>query len=187
MIPIRALQTGKARLAGTLDEGAHLALATALANRVVEAARNLPTVVVSSAADVLDWARSLGLATVPDPGAGLDAAVAAGFHHWATAGMAQVIVAHADLPRAQPAALDRFASCDEIVTIVPCHRDDGTPVLTVPTAAGAFPFAYGPGSARRHAAIARRRGLPVRVVRDPDLGFDVDTPADLTELATYSA
>ena len=45
-------------------------------------------------------------------------------------------------------------------------------------------FAYGPGSAARHEAEARRHGLDVQVVRDPALGFDVDTPADLAELST---
>ena len=39
-----------------------------------------------------------------------------------------------------------------------------------------FKFAYGPGSFRRHAAEARQRGLAVRVVRDRDLAFDVDSP-----------
>ena len=90
-----------------------------------------------------------------------------------------MIVAHADLPHARPGALERFATiAPGIVTIVPCHRDDGTPVLSVPAGAG-FAFAYGPGSARRHAAIARGLGLAVHIVRDPELGFDVDVPADL--------
>ncbi len=68
------------------------------------------------------------------------------------------------------------------MAIVPCHRDDGTPVLSVPTDVD-FHFAYGPRSFRRHAAEARRLGLGVRVVRDRDLGFDVDVPDDLVSLA----
>jgi 2-phospho-L-lactate guanylyltransferase (CobY/MobA/RfbA family) len=65
--------------------------------------------------------------------------------------------------------------------IVPDHRDDGTPVLSLPTAAP-FTFAYGPDSAARHANEARRRSLTVRIVRDPALGFDVDLAVDLAEL-----
>jgi 2-phospho-L-lactate guanylyltransferase len=68
-----------------------------------------------------------------------------------------------------------------VVALVPCHRDDGTPVLSVPTTVP-FRFAYGPGSFRRHAAEARRLGLGVRVVRDADLAFDVDLPGDLDQL-----
>ena len=66
---------------------------------------------------------------------------------------------------------------------MPCHHDDGTPVLSIPTAAAAtFAFAYGPGSFRRHVAAARAAGLAVRVVRDPALAFDVDTVDDVATL-----
>jgi 2-phospho-L-lactate guanylyltransferase len=65
---------------------------------------------------------------------------------------------------------------------VPCHRDDGTNVVSLP-AGSPFRFGYGPGSFRRHAAEARRLGLAVRVVRDPELAFDVDLPEDLAALA----
>ena len=92
------------------------------------------------------------------------------------------MVAHADLPRARPGALVRFATRPPgVVALVPCHRDDGTPVLSIPASVD-FPFAYGPGSARRHAAIARGLGLATHVVRDPELGYDVDVPADLATL-----
>jgi 2-phospho-L-lactate guanylyltransferase len=92
-------------------------------------------------------------------------------------------VAHADLPRAQHLARLARDAAQPVVALVPCHRDDGTPVLSVPTAAD-FRFAYGPDSFRRHAAEARRLGLGLRVVRDPDLAFDVDIPADLLALGT---
>jgi 2-phospho-L-lactate guanylyltransferase (CobY/MobA/RfbA family) len=64
------------------------------------------------------------------------------------------------------------------VTLVPDRRDDGTNVACVPVDVG-FRFSYGGGSFRRHAAEARRLGLPLRIVRDPVLGWDVDLPADL--------
>jgi 2-phospho-L-lactate guanylyltransferase len=54
-------------------------------------------------------------------------------------------------------------------------------VLSVPIGVP-FRFAYGPGSFVRHVAEAERLGLDVRVVRDPDLAFDVDVPADLEQL-----
>jgi 2-phospho-L-lactate guanylyltransferase (CobY/MobA/RfbA family) len=69
-----------------------------------------------------------------------------------------------------------------VVTAVPCHRDDGTPVLSLPTTATNFVFAYGPGSFRRHAAAARAAGLAFRVRRDGRLGRDVDAPEDLVGL-----
>jgi 2-phospho-L-lactate guanylyltransferase len=87
-----------------------------------------------------------------------------------------VIVAHADLPLATDLAwLSWFRAG---VTLVPDRHRDGTNVVCVPTRVG-FRFAYGPGSFDRHYAEARRLGLPVRVVTEPLLAWDVDVPADL--------
>jgi 2-phospho-L-lactate/phosphoenolpyruvate guanylyltransferase len=187
VIPIRAFRSGKARLADALDEDQRAGLALAMAERVVAAAGVLPIVVVSSDREVGTWVDAAGIERVDDPGRGLDAAVAAGFEHHRARERRRVIVAHADLPLARPAALVRFAAAGpDIVTIVPCHRDDGTPVLALPTDVP-FPFAYGPGSARRHAAAARALGCAVHLVRDPLLGYDVDVPADLAHLDTLFA
>jgi 2-phospho-L-lactate guanylyltransferase len=182
VIPIRAFARGGARLAGALSPAAREDLARRMADRVVAAAGPLPVVVVSSAPEVLAWAETRGVATAPDPG-GLDAAVAAGLAWCANAGAVRAIVAHADLPRARPGALVRFAADagSDVAVLVPCHRDDGTPVLTVPVHRPVA-LAYGPGSFRRHGARAREAGLGVKVVRDAELGFDLDLPEDLAGL-----
>lgn len=183
VIPIRAFRSGNARLAAALDADQRAELALAMAERVLAAAGTLPVAVVTADAEVRAWADAAGVAVVADPDRGLDGAAAAGVAFHRDLGRRRVVVAHADLPRAQPGTLERFAVVGPgIVTIVPCHRDDGTPVLSVPADAG-FGFAYGPGSARRHAAIARALGLATHVVRDPELGYDVDVPADLVALA----
>jgi 2-phospho-L-lactate guanylyltransferase CofC len=179
VIPLRAFASGKARLAAVLNDDERTELATMMANRVVAAAGLLPIVVVSSAPEVQAWADGHGLCVVDDPGDGLDGAVVVGASHLRDRGFARLIVAHADLPRARPGALERFGATEpDIVTIVPCHRDDGTPILSVP-AEPTFPFSYGIGSARRHAALARQLGLAVRIVRDRELGYDIDLPEDL--------
>ena len=67
------------------------------------------------------------------------------------------------------------------MVVVPDRHGDGTNVLLVPTGAG-FEFAYGPGSFAAHLAEAERLGLPVEVVHDDDLAWDIDTPEDLTVL-----
>jgi 2-phospho-L-lactate guanylyltransferase len=187
VIPIRAFAVGKARLATTLDDARRTELAQRMAERVLAAAGDLPRVVVTSAPEVVAWAEARGAAVVTDPG-DLDGAAAAGARWCADRGLVRAVVAHADLPRAAPASLLRFAADGDrpVAAIVPCHRDDGTPVLAVPTAPS-FAFAYGAGSFRRHAAHARAAGLAVRVVRDPDLGFDVDLPADLAVLTASAS
>jgi 2-phospho-L-lactate/phosphoenolpyruvate guanylyltransferase len=184
VVPIRAFALGKARLAGHLPTDERAALGRRLAECVVTAAHDLPVLVVSSDDDVRTWATERSLPTLADPGS-LDAAAAAGRAWFAAAGYARVVVAHADLPRARTFSGVIRDEGRPIVTLVPCHRDDGTPVLSVPTH-GDFTFRYGPGSFRRHAAEARRRGFGVRVVRDPDLAFDVDTAEDLAQLASDS-
>jgi 2-phospho-L-lactate guanylyltransferase len=180
VIPIRAFALGKARLAASLESAERAALGRRWAEQVAHAAAPMPVVVVSSDPDVRAWASDLTLDVLDDPGT-LDAAAAAGRDHLRTGGCTRVVVAHADLPRARDLARLARDAAQPIVALVPCHRDDGTPVLSVPTAAD-FRFAYGPGSFRRHAAEARRLGLGLRVVRDPDLAFDVDIPDDLVTL-----
>jgi 2-phospho-L-lactate/phosphoenolpyruvate guanylyltransferase len=180
VIPVRAFALGKARLAAQLDDTTRAELARKLADRVGAAAGELPTVVVSSATDVREWAQGLGLDVVDDPGT-LDDAAAAG-RAWARArGCARAVVAHADLPFAESLAPLARDGARPIVALVPCHRDDGTTVISVPVDVP-FRFAYGPGSFRRHAAEARRLGLGFRVVRDAELAFDVDVPDDLDRL-----
>jgi 2-phospho-L-lactate guanylyltransferase len=182
VIPIRAFAVGKARLSGTLEAAPRAELAEWMADQVLAAASPLPVVVVSSADDVRAWAARHGVTVLDDPG-DLNAAVAAGVAWCASHGLVRAIVAHADLPHAPVGGLVRFAADDvlPIMSVVPCHRDDGSPVMSVPVSAP-FTFAYGPGSFRRHLAAARAAGLAVRVVRDRDLGFDVDVPEDLAAL-----
>ncbi len=180
VIPVRAFALGKARLAAQLDDATRVELARRLADRVAAASAELPTVVVSSASDVRDWARARGLDVLDDPGT-LDDAAAAGREWIAGHGRARAVIAHADLPFARSLAPLARDGARPIVAVVPCHRDDGTTVLSVPVDAP-FRFAYGPGSFRRHAAEARRLGLGFRVVRDAELAFDVDVPDDLDRI-----
>jgi 2-phospho-L-lactate/phosphoenolpyruvate guanylyltransferase len=177
VVPLRSFAHGKARLAAVLDEPARAVLARTMAERVVGAAGARPVVVVSSAPDVVAWASERDLAVIDDPGS-LDAAADVG-RTWVRArGLGRVVIVHADLPLAS--SLDAVAGdgATPIAVVVPDHRNDGTPVLSLPAAAP-FAFLYGPGSAARHVAEATRCGLDVRVLRDPALGFDVDIEDDL--------
>jgi len=90
-----------------------------------------------------------------------------------------VTVAHGDLPRAH--GLGALSGFDGI-TLVPDRRDDGTNVLRLPAAAADFRFSYGVGSFQAHRTEALRVGLAVRVLRHPNLAYDVDWPADVDEL-----
>jgi 2-phospho-L-lactate guanylyltransferase len=151
-----------------------------MAERVLEAGRPFAVVVVTADPEVREWAMAQSVGVIDDPGS-LDAAATAGRDHFAAAGCVRVVVAHADLPRARSLAALAVDGSRPTVAVVPCHRDDGSNVLSVPVDVP-FRFAYGPGSFRRHVAHARGLGLGVRVVRDPDLTIDVDGLDDLHHL-----
>jgi 2-phospho-L-lactate guanylyltransferase len=175
LIPVKAFADGKARLAPTLDRQGRAELSRLMATRVLEAAAPLPVAVVCDDAEVARWAVGHGAMALPEPGRGLNGAVEAGVARLAALGADEVIVAHADLPLAH--GLAQLAGF-EGVTLVPDRRDDGTNVVCVPADAP-FRFAYGPGSFVRHRAEAERLGLEHRVVRQPDLAWDVDVPSDI--------
>src|SRR5206468_2123641 len=143
-IPLRSFTGAKARLADVIDDAARAALAREMAERVVAAARPHAVVVISSAPEVVAWADERGCAVIDDPGS-LDAAATAG-RDWAHAhGFARAVVAHGDLPLATSFDAVIAGIGTRVVVVVPDHRDDGTPVLSIP-ADVPFAFAYGVGS-----------------------------------------
>ncbi len=180
VVPLRSFRFGKARLARVLDDDARVALAQRMAEAVVGAAGDRDIVVVSSAAEVAAWCASHGLAQIDDPGS-LDAAADAGRRWVRDRGRPRVVVVHGDLPLATNLDVVAGDGSAAIAVLVPDHRDDGTPVLSVPVDAP-FTFAYGTNSFARHVAAARAAGLQTRVVRDAALGFDIDVPEDLARL-----
>jgi 2-phospho-L-lactate guanylyltransferase len=175
LVPVKAFAAAKQRLAGVLDPPARVALATAMASTVLRAAGSLPTTVVCDDEDVRVWAEHEGVEVVWTPGLGLNGAVGTGVGHLARRGVDRVIVAHADLPLARD--LTWLADTDG-VTLVPDRHHDGTNAACIPATSG-FSFAYGAGSFRAHRAEAVRLGLPLRLVPDAHLGWDVDVAGDL--------
>jgi 2-phospho-L-lactate guanylyltransferase len=185
LVPVKSFGEAKVRLSPALDPADRAELARVMATHVVQSAAPLPVAVVCDDAEVAAWARDLGALVVWEPERGLNRAVEAGVARLAADGARRVVVAHADLPQARAGRLASVARFDG-VTIVPDHRDNGTNVICVPGYAR-FTFSYGPGSFARHAAEAHQLGLPLRVVREPSLSHDVDSPADLLEYRLLAA
>jgi 2-phospho-L-lactate guanylyltransferase len=177
LVPVKAFSAAKERLAPLLDPPARARVARVMAERVVAAAAPLAVAVVCDDDVVARWAGALGAHVLPEPGLGLDGAVEAGRVRLEEAGADEVLVVHADLPRAS--GLARLSGYDGI-TLVPDRRDDGTNVIGLP-AGTPFRFSYGAGSFARHRGQAERSGVPWRVVREPELEWDVDVPADLPD------
>jgi len=177
LIPVKAFHQAKRRLSA-MPDAERVRLVRAMAAHVVAACAPLPVTVVCDDEEVARWAEELGADVMWEPGQGLNGAVRSGVRRLARAGAESVTVAHGDLPRAR--GLGTLAPFDG-VTLVPDRHDDGTNVLRLPARCD-FHFAYGPGSFRAHRAEATRLGLPLRILRDPDLAYDVDWPADVVEL-----
>ena len=183
LVPIKAFHEAKGRLDHALTGPERAALARAMAEQVLDAARPLPVAVVCDDNDVAEWARERGALVVWEPGRGLNGAVEAGVDHLRDAGVDHVTVSHADLPRASG-----LAAVGDVpgVTLVPDRWGNGTNVIALPADAG-FRFSYGPGSFARHLAEAERLGLALRVLDLPDLAWDVDEPGDMVPVAARPA
>jgi 2-phospho-L-lactate/phosphoenolpyruvate guanylyltransferase len=183
LVPVKSFAHAKARLAPTLDPSHRAELAREMAEHVLLAARPLPVAVVCDDQSVARWAASRGAIVLVEPGKGLNGAVHAGVTTLWKAGATEVVVAHSDLPLANGLA---HLSGFEGVTLVPDRREDGTNVVCLPSNVH-FRFSYGPGSFARHAAEVSRLGIALRVLREPDLAWDVDIPADIpADLARFT-
>jgi 2-phospho-L-lactate guanylyltransferase len=175
LVPLKPFASAKLRLAPALSPARRVALVQSMAERVVAAAGALPVSVVCEDDGVASWASQVGASVVRVQPHGLDHAVRHGVAALAGDGHSRVVVAHGDLPLATDLC---WVADFPGVTLVPDRRGRGTNVACVPARAG-FVFRYGTDSCAAHTAEATRLGLPLRVVADEQLGWDVDVPEDL--------
>jgi 2-phospho-L-lactate guanylyltransferase len=185
VVPVKSFDLAKGRLADALTPPERADLARSMARRVVEAAHPLAVYVVCGSDEVETWANEVGAEVIRLDQPGLNRAVTHACDVLAGRGYERAIIAHGDLPLARSVGwLDDTAGSDRsTVVIVTDRRGDGTNVMLVPLGTG-FEFRYGSGSAAKHRAEAERQGLSWRLVEDPELGWDVDTPDDLAVLRT---
>lgn len=180
IVPIRSFEA-LTRLADALPEDRRTTLMVRLARRTTDALRDagLAVMVVTGDKAVRDWALSQQFRVVsePDPSS-LDAAATAGLDtlrgDW--------MVVHADLPLIEPedVTVAQRAIDNHDHVLAPSH-DGGTSLIgsSWPT----FPFAYGPGSFRRHLASTPAAKVLIR----PGLGLDLDRVVDLDTLRNLRA
>lgn len=178
VVPIKAFNRAKARLAGVLEPAQREELAKKMAQIVILAARPYPVIVACDDEAVAAWAVRHGARVSWTEGLDLDGAATTAVAESATWGYAAVAVVHADLPLAQGVShLFDFGG----VTLVPDRAGGGTNACCLPTDIP-FRFSYGDGSLRRHHLEALRHHRGVRIVRDPRLGHDIDIAADLADI-----
>ncbi|MDG2111598.1 MAG: 2-phospho-L-lactate guanylyltransferase [Actinomycetota bacterium] len=174
LVPIKDFRQAKHRLAERLSAEERQALARSMATQVVRAAGPLDVRVVCNDHEVATWAESVGAGVEWVDVVGLNEAITAAVEQL-DRDILQVMICHADLPRAR--SLDGLSSPGR-ATIVPDRHLDGTNVMVVPTGHG-FVFQYGAGSLHAHIRETLRLGLDLDLRQIPDLQWDVDTPDDL--------
>jgi 2-phospho-L-lactate guanylyltransferase len=183
LLPVKALARAKSRLAPVFDDDQRRAVASALLDDALALCSSVEFLewwVVSEDDEVLGRASDAGLKTVVDPGAGLNAAVAAGTQEVIAAGAGSVTVVPCDVPLAYRGdlvdLLDTGATSE--IVLVPSGGDGGTNALYL-SPPGLIAPAFGPGSLRRHIAQAERERHRCSILSLNRLALDVDTPDDV--------
>lgn len=182
IIPIKAFEGAKERLASALDATQRHKLAVYTASRVVAAAAPFSVFIVCDDDEVAHFAHRHGAVVVQQNEPGLNNAARIGLDAARDAGFVWGIIAHSDLPLAT--RFDHLVDESMPTTTICLVGDgskDGTNVLVLATDSE-FTFHYGPGSFQAHCEEATRRGYSVQIVDDPALAIDIDTPMDLVHL-----
>ncbi len=188
IVPIKAAAACKTRLAHVLGPDRREGLARRMLVQVVEAALAAPAIERVLVVSPEQHALPPGVVQLQDIGCGLNEALELARGYARAAGATQLAVLAADLPwltAADIGTLVGAAAAGEMALACDRHGP-GTNAVCL-DALLPFVFAFGAGSAARHAAEAARRGLRVRRVAAAGLQFDIDTGADLEWLQRRAA
>ena len=191
VVPAKDSADAKSRLAGVLRSEERRELAAAMLADVLAALARVPglagTVVVTREAELADCARTHGARVIADlRPTGLNAAVALAADRLAQEGAAGIIALPGDIPLTSAESIEQIRAAmppAPSVTLVPALADMGTNAVAI-APPDAIPPCFGPRSFFRHQEAALARGLAPRILRLPDIGFDLDRPEDL---ATFLA
>jgi 2-phospho-L-lactate guanylyltransferase len=192
LVPFKALDQAKSRLAGALPTVERRALARWMGARVVEA------LLASGVVDRIGlvggdpvlagrWRDDPRVIILRATSHSLNRDLETG-RRWALRqGADALLVALGDLPLLTGEAVRALlaqagaSSLAQTVVIAPDRHKDGTNLLLM-APPDLLTFAYGRHSLARHLNAARRLGVEPVIYRAEETGFDVDAPADLAQL-----
>ena len=192
IVPIKALESAKRRLADVLGPEERRALMLAMARDVLTAlcrCRALSGVlIVSRTAEADALAQAFGTERFAEsPDADLSSALRQAAEHLRDhLGATGVMVVPADVPLIDADEIDRILAGHDAVTVIPDDEELGTNglVCTPPTR---IPFTFDGRSFRPHVEAAVAAGTTARVVRSPRFALDIDTLDDLRALLRRGA
>ena len=193
LVPAKALDRAKGRLAALLTEDERRKLALAMLEDVVKALQAVPEIdsvaVISPDAEVMDAARALAAEAIEEPPSvrGLNQALAHGLSVMSSRPDALLVVL-ADVPAVKPADVKEVLDAlppDRGVVIAPSSAK-GTSALAL-RPADVIPFRFGEQSFQDHKREAAARKIEHTIVRNDALANDIDEPADLKRLLEHPA
>ncbi len=187
ILPVKSFGAAKQRLAESLGAGARNALAQAMFSDVLSSLRRVAAI---DAIAVVTSDRAAEAAAGGDrvrvlrdtPETGHSEAALVGIGYALAEGYERVLLVPGDTPLVQPGELEGLLAEPHGIVIVADRHGTGTNALVLAPPDAIEP-SFGPGSLARHVAAAEGAGGTHRVMDAPGLALDVDTPADLTELA----
>jgi 2-phospho-L-lactate guanylyltransferase len=187
LVPAKALDQAKGRLAGMLDEEQRRRLALAMLEDVVsslqEVAALASVIVVSPDRTVLDHATRLNATALAEPHSvrGINQALA---HALASldAGSEAVLAVLADVPAVTSSDITSVieAGPERGVVICPSSARGTSALFLRPP--DVIPFRFGQQSFQAHKREAAARRIEARIVRLESLEHDIDEPEDLAWL-----
>lgn len=185
LLPVRAFEDGKQRLAETLCPQERARLNERLFRHVLDTACAVfgPSrcAIVTRAPEIAQVALAAGAVVIEETGTGLNVAAQQGCDVLFTAGAQRVTVLHCDLPLARPDDLAALLMPPEDIVLAPDHAGTGTNALRMGRDRR-IAFRFGEQSCAAHQAEARRAGFSVALMQRPGLACDVDLPNDLALL-----
>ena len=188
IVPAKPFREAKSRLAAVMTEAERITLSAALLERTLHTASEsglfAQIVVVSRDPAALTVASKHGAIALREERADLNVALTQAADFASAAGATAALLLPADLPHLRVADLHDLAAAftDARSAVIAPSRDGGTNALFTPLP-GPFAFAFWPDSCRMQQERALAAGCAITLVHSATLSFDLDSPADLAELA----
>jgi 2-phospho-L-lactate guanylyltransferase len=193
LVPVKDMTQAKARLSPLLSASERHMLAVAMLDDVLAALGGASTLeriaLVTTDPHALSLAAQKGFEVVEEESVrGETEAVDLAVRMCRARGASSLIVIPADIPLLTAADVDCVMDHGRLhdVVIVPSWDSRGTNAVAL-RPPDALRLRFGSWSFFPHVKQAKRKGLSYKVVRLPRVALDVDTPADLTRLASQAA
>ena len=186
VIPIKALEKAKTRLAPVLSLEERQKLVVQLFEHTVQELADWPLLegilVVSNDPFFAQFAEPYGFEfLLEQQPSGLNASVKLAAEYLVNQGVERMLVIHSDLPWVSQQELNRLveAAPSHGILIAPDRHQSGTNVLWAAPPL-IIPFAYGCDSFQKHQELARQANCPMIIFHSEALGLDLDLPDDFS-------